>query len=239
MDQSIVIKAFNGDEEANTQLYNMTFKKVFAITSRIIRNYEDAMDLCQEAYLAALIHIDSLKDKSKFDVWLYQIAANRCKTYYQKEKRRRKALISTDEYYQYLEAANVDVSDPARSFNPEEYADMLDKKVVISHLIDELPANQKICILMHYYAELTVSEIATAMEIPEGTVKSNLKYAKDKLKRAILAHHKDYALKGTSGNSISMLVNSSVAEPTFSLPPARYMLVLREKAMNAQNKKES
>ena len=138
-----------------------------------------------------------------------------------------------------MESALVDVSDPAISFNPEEYAVMLDKKGVIYHLIDELPVNQKICILMYYYAELTVSEIAAAMEIPEGTVKSNLKYAKDKLKRAILAHHKGYALKGASGNSISMLVNSSVAEPTFSLPPARYMMVLREKAMNAQNKKES
>lgn len=238
VDQTIVIKAFNGDEEANTLLYEMTFKKVFAIASRLLKNYEDAMDLCQEAYLSALINIDTLQDKSKFDVWLYQITANRCYNFVKREKLRR-SIFTAKEYKDYLDDHHVDAADSDRSFDPEEYAVELDRKTVVRHLIDELPQNQKTCILLHYYAELTVSEIAAALGIPEGTVKSNMNYAKKKLKRVILARSKDYALKGVSANSIKLLVTSSATEPQFEMPPAHYMLMLREKALQLKQEKES
>lgn len=237
VDRTIVIKAFEGDEVANQQLYEATFKKVFTIASRILNNYEDAMDLCQEAYLNALIHIDSLQDKSKFDVWLYQITANRCYNFVKREKRRH-SIFTAAEYTDYLDSHHVDTADYSRAFNPEEYAVNLDKKIVISHLIDELPINQKTCVLMHYYAELSISEIAATLRIPEGTVKSNIYYAKKKLKKAILAHHKDYAYKGTTGNSIDFIIKASVTEPPFPLPPVRYILMLREKVLNTQAKKE-
>ena len=237
VDQTLVEKAFSGDEEANTILYELTFKKVFAIASRILKNYEDAMDYSQEAYLNALIHINELRDKSKFDTWLYQITARRCYRYYNEQKSRKKLYISDEEYREYLDTAQVSASDPARTFNPEEYAVSLDKKAVVSHLIDELPLNQKTCVIMHYYAELTISEIALALDIPEGTVKSNINYAKKKLKRMILANHKDYAYQNAAGNSVEFIINSSVTQPQFPMPPVRYIMMIKEKAMNAENKK--
>lgn len=161
------------------EIYQKTYRKAYAVAFQIMKNKEDAQDVLQEAYISAFKNMNSLKDKEKVGAWINQIVANRCKDWLRKKN---PALFSDmgseDNDTDYEES----LLNENQEFMPEESIDYEDTKKIMQDILSALPEEQRLCILMYYYEELSVGEIAEALECSTGTVKSRLNYARKFIK---------------------------------------------------------
>lgn len=179
----LIEKARNKDEKAIEELFECTSKKGYYVALKYLKNKEDAQDILQDAYVSALSKLDSLKDPEKFDKWLYQIIANKAKNYLVKNK----PLL-----FEQLEKDDEDaisfeetIQDDTLEFQPKENCDYQELKQALKVLIDELPDDQRMCLLMYYFEELSINEIAESLELNTNTIKSRLNYARKKIKEKV------------------------------------------------------
>lgn len=179
----LIEKARYKDEKAIEELFKCTSKKGYYVALKYLKNKEDAQDILQDAYVSALSKLDSLKDPEKFDKWLYQIIANKAKNYLVKNK----PLL-----FEQLEKDDEDaisfeetIQDDTLEFQPKENCDYQELKKALKVLIDELPDDQRMCLLMYYFEELSINEIAESLELNTNTIKSRLNYARKKIKEKV------------------------------------------------------
>ncbi len=171
-----VPRAVQGDTAAWEELYNATCREAYFVALKVCGNSQDAEDLTQEAYLTALEKLPQLQEAEKFPSWLYMIVANKCRDYLKKKK---PALFTE------LQKDDDTVSDWAddREENlPEVKLDHQETVQLVAEMIDSLPEDQKLCLLLYYRDELSIAQIAQALQISEGTVKSRLNYGRQKVK---------------------------------------------------------
>lgn len=176
----IVEKAKNGDNDAFVQLFELTQHKAYYTAIKITKKPEDAQDILQDSYVKAFTTLKLLKDNSKFQSWFNCIVANNCKNYVVKKKPN---LFSEYENDNENYAFEDTLENQDKSLLPHEVTDNEETKRIVMQCVEKLPEDQKICILMFYYDEMSIKEIAQALEISEGTIKSRLSLAKKKLKK--------------------------------------------------------
>ena len=126
-----------------------------------------ADDLAQETFLRAYKHIRSFRGEARFSTWLYRIAYN-C---FREEARRRKEFVGIDEKEQQQEP-DPQVRDPALRHD-------------LMYALNLLPLHERSAILLCCQNGLTHDEAARVLEIPIGTVKTNVLRGREKLKRAL------------------------------------------------------
>ncbi|MFR7428347.1 MAG: sigma-70 family RNA polymerase sigma factor [Ruminococcus sp.] len=123
----------------------------------------------------SFLKLDTLKDEEKFCGWLTAIATNKCKN-----KLKGKVEYQIDDEVLITEAETDEL------MLPEEYITKAEKrKVLLQIMEDTLSFNQYQTVLMFYFDEMSISEIAQGLEISEGTVKSRLNSSRAKMKTAI------------------------------------------------------
>lgn len=178
--QKIVKNAIAGDEEALEQIYDMTYRQAFSVALQIVKNEQDAQDVLQDAYLSAFRNLNRLENPEKLKSWFNSIVANRCKDWLRKKKPQLFTDISIgDETGEEFENS---IKDERDTFSPEDNIDYSETKRLMQEILDNLPEDQKLCVLMYYYEEFSIKEIAEVLECSEGTVKSRLNYARKKIK---------------------------------------------------------
>jgi RNA polymerase sigma factor (sigma-70 family) len=128
-----------------------------------------ADDLAQETFVRAYKHIRSFRGEARFSTWLYRIAYN-C---FREETRRRKELVGIDEQRQQQEA-DPKVLDPALRHD-------------LMYALNLLPLHERSAILLCCQNGLTHDEAARVLDIPIGTVKTNVLRGREKLKKALAA----------------------------------------------------
>lgn len=74
------------------------------------------------------------------------------------------------------------ITDDRIEFQPKENTDYQELKTALKNLIDELPEDQRMCLLMYYFEELSINEIAESLELNNNTIKSRLNYARKRIK---------------------------------------------------------
>jgi len=159
---SLVQKVKNGDREAFMILTRTFQKKVFVLTYSFFRNKEDALDLVQETFLRLFQKIGSFRQGHNFEAWLLQIAKNLCIDYYRKNWSRRRELES-EKSVEELHVADM------RTQGGEEARDLKD---ILSRCVNRLAERQRTIFIMRHYSQLKNEEIAQALGISLGTVKS-------------------------------------------------------------------
>lgn len=173
--------AQQGDSEAQTALYEAMYKRVYYLAFRMTRSAEDAEDAVQEAFLSAFRALPNLADPNAFEGWLFQITANKC----------RNVLSKSGRYTQLPEDEDGntmldELPEENEGLIPASALENRAQREIILSIIEALPQQQKECVLLFYYSELTVAQVAQALECSEGTVKSRLNYARKKLREGIL-----------------------------------------------------
>ena len=175
-----VAAARRGDQNAFSKLFEFTNQKAYYTALKITKKEQDAEDMVQDAYIKAFTSLDSLTDDGKFESWLNMIVANKCRDYLKKKKPDLFSKYESDDsdiaFEDTLE--NNDIS-----LLPETVTENEATRQIVMQCIDKLPDDQKLCVVMFYYDELSVKEIAVALQIPEGTVKSRLSKARKTLKK--------------------------------------------------------
>ncbi len=170
----LVIKLQGGDKSAFSELYNLTNKRAYFVALEFLKNDHDAEDILQESYVKALSKINELDKPESFSSWLNQIVANKSKDFLKKKK---PTVFEADEN----EAFEV-IPDEDTEFSPESNLDQSELQKTVMEVLDELSEEKRACVLMMYFEELSVGEIAETLEIPEGTVKTRLFSARKDLK---------------------------------------------------------
>ncbi|MBA3962413.1 MAG: sigma-70 family RNA polymerase sigma factor [Chthoniobacterales bacterium] len=128
-----------------------------------------ADDLAQETFLRAYRHLSSFRGEAKFSTWLYRIAYN-C---FREDARKRKELVGIDETM--LEAQeDPQVTDPALKHD-------------LMHALSLLPLHERSAILLCCQNGLSHDEAARVLDIPLGTVKTNVLRGREKLKKTLAA----------------------------------------------------
>ena len=173
--KELVLSAKNGNKKAFDKLYKLTSNDVWFTCVSLLKDEENAKDIMQETYITAFLKLDTLKDEEKFCSWLTAIATN-------KSKNKLKGKVE----YQIDDEVLIAKTETDELMLPEEYINKAEKRKVLLQIIeDTLSFNQYQVVLMFYFNELSIAEIAQALEISEGTVKSRLNSSRAKMKTAI------------------------------------------------------
>ena len=201
----LVLQAKNGDQRAITELYNLSYKPAYAVAFKMTGNEDDAFDILQDAYIKAFSSLDQLSDPSGFIPWFNKITANKCRDFLRGKKN--VVLFSDMTYDGDEDSIELEFKDESTSFQPEERADYSDTKRLVAEMLDNLPAEQKMVLLMYYVQEMPIKEIAEALEISENTVKSRMNYGKKKMRaQAEDMEKKGYKLRVSSITVIPFLI---------------------------------
>ncbi len=170
----LVTKVQNGDGNAFNKLYELTNQRAYFVALEFVKNDSDAEDILQDSYIKALQKITELDKPESFQGWLNRIVANKCKDFIKKKK----PMLFEAEENEVFEV----IPDEDTSFAPEENLDQTELQRTVLEILDELSEEKRACIMMTYYEEMSVSEVAQTLEIPVGTVKTRLFSARKDLK---------------------------------------------------------
>lgn len=171
----LVLKAKNGVQSAFTRLYELTKKDVWLTCISLVKHEENAKDVFQNTYITAFTKIHTLEDNNNFSNWIKIIAVNKCKDFF---KSKVEYQLEDDYMKDFVETDELTI--------PEEYITKTEKRKIILHLMeDTLSYVQYQTVFMHYFDNMAVADIAQVLECSEGTVKSRLNSARNKLRTAI------------------------------------------------------
>jgi len=176
-EQEWVAAAQKGDQDAFEKLVRLYEKRVLALTRRMCRNPEDAAEAAQEAFFAAWQGLKHFRGESSFSTWLYRLASNACVDLLRREKKRQ--AVSLDD-----EDVNLDV--PAAIPSPQEEAERRELGERIEAGLRALPEEYRAVLVLRELHQLCYEEIAGALGIDLGTVKSRISRGRKRLRAFLL-----------------------------------------------------
>lgn len=167
-DQELVRRSLAGDQQAFRLLVGRHERKVFNLAYRMLGRAEDARDATQDAFLACYRNLGRFRGDAAFGTWLHRIAVNACYDHL-----RRKVPAPMDLATLPDEPMGPDPADRA--------ADTVD----VHRALASLPPDYRTVLILHDVQGLPYEEVALALEVPLGTVKSRLHRARAALGRAL------------------------------------------------------
>lgn len=164
----------HGNQSAFEEFYKLTSPKAYFIALKITQNEHDAEDILQESYIKALEKINEIDTSQNINSWFLKIVSNKSKDFLKSKK----CIVFDSEEESYLD----ETPEEKTEFCPEENLNQEELRLEVMAAIDELTAEKRACIMMMYFGDMSVKEIAESIEIPENTVKSRLYHARKELR---------------------------------------------------------
>lgn len=162
----------NDDEEAFKALFERYSGRIFNLIFRMIQHYEDSNDLLQEVFLRVYKHRHKCFQMKNFKGWIYTVALNLARDYIRMKKRRRENVL--DEKKEH-----TDSKDPLKFAENEE----LKRKILKA--MKKLNVKYRAVFTLRDIQGMSYQEIAKALNIGEGTVKSRLNRARISIAREL------------------------------------------------------
>jgi RNA polymerase sigma-70 factor, ECF subfamily len=175
-DEFLVKRITTGASDLMAELIKRHSQRLFLLIRRMTPARQIAEDLLQETWLKVIKNFHSFDSNRPFSPWLTRIAVNCCREYWRKEKLRR--LIANSPY-EFRRSTPL-LTDMTPTPTP-------DIQVEISSALLSLPQRSREVIVLKFYSGMTQAEISQVLNIPEGTVKSRLHSALQKLRRKLKA----------------------------------------------------
>jgi RNA polymerase sigma-70 factor (ECF subfamily) len=172
-EEMLVKQMKKGDKASFDMLYekykNMALHTAYLITG----DYSYSEDVVQDTFVKVYLHCKELKNDSGFRAWMMQILV---RTAY-KCGRKKSRELPDDEVTQKM--------DTGRTLSSLEQVIMQEEAEAITQAVRKLPVKQRTVVVLYYYQEYQISEIAQIVGCLEGTVKSRLHTARKKLKSVL------------------------------------------------------
>lgn len=169
-DLQLVEAALNGDRFALDQLLRRHYDRIHAVTKRIAGPTRDADDACQEALIKIVKHLPTFDGRSSFGTWAYRIATNAALDEVRKRGRRPTP--------QSAAASGSSDDTPPEQRRPDPLAhrrvDAVADRLAIDEAFAELDEDFRAAVVLRDVADLDYAEIAEALGVPVGTVKSRI-----------------------------------------------------------------
>jgi RNA polymerase sigma-70 factor, ECF subfamily len=164
-DEDLVAAANRGDGAAMEQLLRRHYDRVHAVCRRIAGSSRDADDAAQEAMIRVVRNLDKFDGRSAFSTWIYRIATNAALDELRKRKRRPQLHLVDDR--------DGDDREPADEL-AHRHLDGVADRLTIDAALAELPDEFRAAVVMRDVGDMDYAEIADALDIPVGTVKSRI-----------------------------------------------------------------
>lgn len=173
----IVRRVLEGDADAFGAIVDEYQKNVYNLALRMTGNPEDAQDMSQEAFIKAFNSLASFRGDSKLSVWLYRIVSNVCLDFLRSRKRRQTVSLNMDDG----EGGSSELEIPDLSAMPEEELNRRLTREAVRKGLLSLPEDQREILLLREIEGLSYDEIAQALGLEAGTVKSRIFRARKRL----------------------------------------------------------
>lgn len=138
-------------------------QSLYRLAYSYVKNEQDALDIVQDAIIKAISSKETLKQPEFMKTWIYRIVANTALDYIRRHK---KVIVSDDEFISRLDTGNVD-----------QYQD-----IDLQKALDELPADYRSIIVLRYFEDLKIEDVANVLGENINTVKTRLYKALEKLR---------------------------------------------------------
>ncbi|EEF61183.1 RNA polymerase sigma factor [Pedosphaera parvula] len=189
-DEQLVRAAKKGEMAAFEELVARHRDKIYARAFSMMRNEEEAVDLCQEAWVKSWQRLQQFQGDSSFGTWMTRIVINLCLD--QLRKRKRQRTESIEEMSE--ESGGVERQMPTVTINPTERLERAELRKRIDQALSQLSHEHRTVLVLHEFEEMEYKEIAKTMGCSIGTVMSRLFYARRKM-AVLLANLKNEELK--------------------------------------------
>ena len=183
-DVELIQRILAGDENAFETLIRKYQRQVHAHALRKIGDFQIAEDITQETFLRVYQKLETLNNPTQFSTWLYAIVNNLCIAWFRKKRLQAKALqevhiseTETEAYSQYVATEHAKVTADAQ-------------RDLVKKLLTKLKRSDREVITLHYFEEMSSSEIGDLLGVPENTIKSRLYRARQRLKTYEFMIHK-------------------------------------------------
>ena len=171
-ERALVERCRAGDDDAFRELVDRYKDLVFALIARTVQDRSRAEDLSQDVFLRIHRGLPYFRGEARLSTWIYRIVANVCL----QEQGHPPAAVSFDDG---RTRAMATTAAPDRQFGDLELRDRLEKAIA------RLPANYRLLIAAHYLNGVQYEGLAEALQLPLGTVKTQLYRAKQQLRRML------------------------------------------------------
>jgi RNA polymerase sigma-70 factor (ECF subfamily) len=169
IDEYLVACARLGDRAALGRLAIRWQKRLLVHAWRLLGDDAAAEDAVQEAWLEIVRGIGRLQDTAAFPAWAYRIVTRRCARFIARAQRGRQLETALSTQMEEPTADEVAASDIE----------------LVRRMIRQLPGAQQAAVALFYLEEMSVAEVAVALDVPSGTVKTRLMHARARLRNAI------------------------------------------------------
>lgn len=173
-EKDLICRAARGDAEAFRQLVEAYQTPAYRLAARMC-GPDSAEDVTQEAFLAAWRALPEFRGDCRFSTWLYRLVSNAAIDCLRREKKHRDTGDVDD----------LELPDGGPSL--QEQAERSDTRDAVRRALDRLSLEHRQVLLLRFMQELDYGEIARALDISEGTVKSRINRAKSKLREVLAA----------------------------------------------------
>lgn len=170
-DATVVAAAVSGDGDAFAALASTRVDRLYATATLMLRDRSRAEEAVQEALIKAWRDLPSLREHDRFDAWLRRLLVRAC---YDEARRNRR------------HRGNVTLL-PQHDRGVVDSSGALAERDEIDAALNGLSTDQRTIVVHHYYLGLSMSELADALDIPLGTAKSRLHYARIALRDSLTA----------------------------------------------------
>src|SRR6266404_1211918 len=182
-DLQLVAASKGGDQDAFAQLVQRYQRRIFNLVYRMLQQYEEANEITQETFLAAWQGLPSFRGDARFPTWLYRIAYN-CSLKQLEQRKRDQALRAAIQAEQLLQSDYADAELEAH-----------DRQTMVQEQISNLPAKYRIVLILRHLQEMTYEEMAEALTMPIGTIKTHLFRARNLLKERLVAFERERSMR--------------------------------------------
>lgn len=172
----LIADCIAGDDAAVERLVRQHETGVFRLALSIVGEAAEASEITQETFIAALRSLRSYEDRKSFKAWLYTIALNHARSHLRKRKvmDRLKTTVS----------ALFRIESQKRTL-PEDEVIQNEEEAALWIAMNKLDERHRIVLVLRYFHELPVTEIAGMLNLPEGTIHSRLHTARERLRIAL------------------------------------------------------
>ena len=173
MQRALVERAQAGDLDAFTELVKAYAPRLHGVAYLILRDIERAKDAVQDALLMGWRDLRALREPDAFEAWLRRLTVRACYGVAKKERRRNRVELHV-------------MPDPGMRSTPDTSAELAERDFLYD-MLGRLAIDQRVVVVLHYYLDLPVNEVAEILDIPYGTAASRLHRGLESMRLAMRA----------------------------------------------------
>jgi RNA polymerase sigma-70 factor (ECF subfamily) len=175
--EALIQRCLAGDQAAWERIVRLHWRRVFNVAYKFVGKHDEAEDLTQDIFIKIFKSLGTFDRRANFQTWLISVSRNLCIDHYRSVRKERQTIDRDVD-------AN-DLSPATHEPGPMASLEQQDRVVLLRQALGSLPESLRTAVVMRDIQELSYQDIATRLNLPEGTVKSRINRGRNELARQI------------------------------------------------------